>query len=984
MKSPFGDLIIDLKDIVAMEASTNVAKLDPSVMANRETNPSMKIALLTDKVITNAKLKCVTSPIMFTNGTDFYDDGIFSTKIFGETADQRKRQCGYIDLHQKFFHPFVFEILCKLDQKFGICASGKGSWIITPEGKLLEIKDENDPLYNEENTGLNWLIKNYDKLSFKTNTSVSRNDRVQMIKSLSKDEIFIQKWIVIPVFYRDVDLSNDKKVIPELNKMYNKLIQYSNGIPDSSFAFFNNGLCYSIQSLLVDIRKYGQSLIEKKHGFFHKAILGKSTDFGSRDVISVPVMNRYETPMQNPVDIMHTGIPVTKCLALAYPFIKKYCLDFFANNFRNAKEYPVYRWVDGKYKIVAKVNIKDQMQIYTAQMIDKKIERYMKSPGTRFETINIITEDDKEIPMYFSGLLRPMPGVDLKKYSTSLYQRPMTWADLFYQASMEVAADKYVYITRYPVTSYASIFPSKCTPLSTLNTMPLEVDGKFYPNYPVIDLSLSTDKISTLFIDTVTMSNLFLDALGGDYDGDTVSCKLCFSLEANKEAEEIAESIRSFVSPDGKLMRMIKNEGYLSFYNMTRHDETGHGVIPADKKKLLLGLKKEEMTVDLITSLFSNTTKMSEGSKKTFEVKPPVIDTQWKLHLDAGEYINKEAVETTAGIFLFNKLIVEGDLEKITPNGYYNETLNKKKFSAFLNYVAAGIMNGKIPIKPTVYNFLRDYEFWALKLVTIFSPSYTSALVTPSKRLTDEKQKLLNDNKNASTAEMVEIRDKLLDVARDTIKGDPGKTLFDSGSRGSFENDFGNMFVAVGPVENPVTGNFDFMKSNYISGISKEDLVAAGNIIVNAEYPKAIGTAKGGYQTKQFNAVFQTVTLGPKDSDCGTKGALTITLTKDNLSKYIDQYIAMPNGATKLITEDLDIKYMNHPIKVRSPMYCLHLDQGDAICNKCAGERFYKLGVSSMGLTASDLSAQMMNASLKLRHSLQVEMNKIDIDKIIK
>ena len=93
---------------------------------------------------------------------------------------------------------------------------------------------------------------------------------------------------------------------------------------------------------------------------------------------------------------------------------------------------------------------------------------------------------------------------------------------------------------------------------------------------------------------------------------------------------------------------------------------------------------------------------------------------------------------------------------------------------------------------------------------------------------------------------MVDIRNELLDVARDTIKCDPGKTLFDSGSRGSFDNDFGNMFVAVGPVENPVTGQFDFMKSNYIGGISKEDLVAAGNIIVNAEYPKAIGTAKGG------------------------------------------------------------------------------------------------------------------------------------------
>ncbi len=803
-----------------------------------------------------------------------------------------------------------------------------------------------------------------------------------MITSLTKDEIFIQKWLVIPVFYRDVDFSNGKRVVPDLDKLYNKLIQYANGIGDDSFDFFNNNLCYSIQSTLVDIRKYGQSLIEKKHGHFHKAILGKSTDYGSRDVISVPVMNHFETPAQNPVDIMHTGIPVTKCLAIAYPFIKKYCLDFFANNFRNVKEYPIYKWVNGEYKIVGKVNIKDQMQIYTAQLIDKKIEQYMKSPGTRFELIDIITEDDKKIPMRFSGLLRPLPGVNLKNYSTSLYQRPMTWTDLFYQAAMEVAADKYVYITRYPVTSYASIFPTQCMPMSTLNTMPLEVEGKFYPNYPVIDLSLPIDKVSTLFIDTVTMSNLFLDALGGDYDGDTVSCKLCFSLEANKEAQEISESVRSFVSPDGKMLRFIKNEGYLSFYNMTRHDETGHGTIPSEKKKLLLSLKKEDLTVGLITKLFSYTTKVTP--EKKFDVKEPEIDTQWKMILAPGEFTNKEQVETTAGIFLFNKLLVEGNLENVIPNGYYNEVLTKKKFSAFLSMIANAIMSGKITIKPTVYNFLRDYEFWALKLVTIFSPSYTPAMVTPSKKLMDAKQKLLNENKNASTAEMVDIRNELLDVARDTIKGDPGKTLFDSGSRGSFDNDFGNMFVAVGPVENPVTGQFDFMKSNYIGGISKEDLVAAGNIIVNAEYPKAIGTAKGGYQTKQFNAVFQTVTLGPKDSDCGTKGALTVTITKDNLDKYIDQYIALPNGKTELITEDLNVKYMNHPIKVRSPMYCLHLDKDDAICNKCAGERFYKLGVSSMGLTASDLSAQMMNASLKLRHSLLVEMNKINADTLLK
>ena len=169
MKSPFDSLLVNLNGI-ATEASTNVSQLDPTVMANRDTNPSMQVAILTDKMIEKAGLKCVTSPIMFTNGTDFYSEGLFSYDIFGYTTDERRRQCAYIDLHQKFFHPFVYEILCKLDLKFDTCASGVGSWRIV-DGKLKEIKDKKDPLYNEENSGINWLIKNFDQFEFKKNSS---------------------------------------------------------------------------------------------------------------------------------------------------------------------------------------------------------------------------------------------------------------------------------------------------------------------------------------------------------------------------------------------------------------------------------------------------------------------------------------------------------------------------------------------------------------------------------------------------------------------------------------------------------------------------------------------------------------------------------------------------------------------------------------------------------------------------------------------
>ena len=80
-------------------------------------------------------------------------------------------------------------------------------------------------------------------------------------------------------------------------------------------------------------------------------------------------------------------------------------------------------------------------------------------------------------------------------------------------------------------------------------------------------------------------------------------------------------------------------------------------------------------------------------------------------------------------------------------------------------------MSGKIQIKPTVYEFLRDYEFWALKLVTIFSPSYTPAMVTPSKKLMDAKQKLLNENKNADGKYSDrEIREKRLLRALRTLR----------------------------------------------------------------------------------------------------------------------------------------------------------------------------------------------------------------------
>lgn len=56
------------------------------------------------------------------------------------------------------------------------------------------------------------------------------------------------------------------------------------------------------------------------------------------------------------------------------------------------------------------------------------------------------------------------------------------------------------------------------------------------------------------------------------YDGDTVSMKMLFSIEANDEAEQQLNDIKHYLSIKGKLVRVLSNETYLSFYNMTRRE----------------------------------------------------------------------------------------------------------------------------------------------------------------------------------------------------------------------------------------------------------------------------------------------------------------------------------------------------------------------------------------------------------------------------
>ena len=90
---------------------------------------------------------------------------------------------------------------------------------------------------------------------------------------------------------------------------------------------------------------------------------------------------------------------------------------------------------------------------------------------------------------------------------------------------------------------------------------------------PQIDLNYDKNFISTYFLDTIAMSNLYLAGLGGDYDGDQVTIKSVFSQEANAECERIMLSKSNLLNICGDNMRKTTNEGIQTIYMLTRFAE---------------------------------------------------------------------------------------------------------------------------------------------------------------------------------------------------------------------------------------------------------------------------------------------------------------------------------------------------------------------------------------------------------------------------
>lgn len=384
---------------------------------------------------------------------------------------------------------------------------------------------------------------------------------------------------------------------------------------------------------------------------------------------------------------------------------------------------------------------------------------------------------------------------------------------------------------------------------------------------------------------------------------------------------------------------------------------------------MLCNLHPDDIDKKLLISLFVNRAK-----------KPAKYKMGETMVIPPGKYHgNKEPIQTTLGRFIYNKFIVEESFYEVL--GYINEPITNSKHNEIEKKLSQALMDDIITVQQ-FKKYLNKIQWLGMDCHNIISPSLTVNMLQTPPEVRQMKEKLSIQNAEKLAAGDVktgyDMERQLLGIARESMKNDSAMDLFNSGAKGSFDNNYKAMRVMKGPIMDMSTGKYNVSTACYSDGIKKSELAIYADTIVNGAYATAVNTQVAGYMTKQINAGFQNVVLDAHGTDCGSKLTLEVFLTNENFDSYMYQYIMDKNGNPIELTNKNRAQYVGHIVHLRSPIGCT----SDSICSICGGERYYKLEIEAIGTTETKISTSIMNQSLKKKHDTTVKMYDISPDNL--
>lgn len=390
----------------------------------------------------------------------------------------------------------------------------------------------------------------------------------------------------------------------------------------------------------------------------------------------------------------------------------------------------------------------------------------------------------------------------------------------------------------------------------------------------------------------------------------------------------------------------------------------------------LVKLTEDDITTSLIMELFGDF-----GDHQWFNpydiLTIPTGAYGGKLP-DGKEKRNKEPFTTTIGRLIFNKYFIECEPELLQFVGYVNDNVGKKSYGKLFDSLGYAVLEDKISIE-TYKRFCKKSQKF-MPYVSILAPNHSMNMLTITKKINKRKAELIKQNQEAFDKGDVYVVDQvskeLLAYAKELMQDDPAMDMFLSGAGGSFENNFKNMFIMRGSVQDPdPRKSYNIITSNYVDGVTQDEYSKLANTLAAGPYSRSKKTELGGYWEKLFLQSLQHVILKDPGSDCGTKRHIEMNVTEKNIGSIMYCYVINNDGSLTEITSENKNKFIGKKVKLRFSSMC---EAKDGICNACAGNLFYRLGIRNVGAATPQIPSRLKVLSMKLFHDDQLNFTEMD------
>ena len=341
--------------------------------------------------------------------------------------------------------------------------------------------------------------------------------------------------------------------------------------------------------------------------------------------------------------------------------------------------------------------------------------------------------------------------------------------------------------------------------------------------------------------------------------------------------------------------------------------------------------------------------------------------------------VNVKPFTTTVGKLIWNKMYILRNHSIYEAIGWVDDIVTKKVFNKLYKKLGYLLLEGKIE-RDEFKRFAMTTQL-TMPYVQFLSPSFTDKMLLSSTYMNKRKAALIKENKAAFDAVDLKtidaVSNELLKESKEYLKDDPSLDIFNSGGGGDYTNHYKNTYIMKGTVRDG-DGSYKVITSNQIDGVSEKEYATLANSLAEGPFNRSKKTEEGGYYEKMLLYSMQHLRLLEPGSDCGTKRYITVTLTDSNIGDYMYNYFIGSNGKlTEITSENMD-SLIGKTVKLRFSSMCEA--KNGCFCNMCAGNLWYRLGVSSnVGILTPTIASKLKNLLMKSFHNSQVALTDMNV-----